>query len=205
MASRHARIGFLEARALLEPAFRTLNAFFAVMGIAISLELILFSFTVHCIIPAGSTKYLGARIAMAQFDKSLQKYRLDCGEYPIPRAGLQALLTNPGVKGWNGPYFKGRLRDPWDRPFLYEISGNVPIVRSLGADGKPGGDLFDADLSSQAPFAPIPESSFHATRAFFNFWIAPWLVLTASVYVLIRACSRTAPAPTALRNVRADC
>ena len=35
------------------------------------------------------------------------------------------------------------------------FSANVPVVCSLGANRKPGGDLFDADLSSRAPFAPI--------------------------------------------------
>src|SRR5277367_4723802 len=107
MASRRPCTLSLETRALLEPAFRTIIAFFAVMGIAISLELILFSFTVVCIIPAGSPQYSLARVSLARFNEALEEYRLDCGEYPNPRIGLQALLTNPGVKGWNGPYFKG--------------------------------------------------------------------------------------------------
>jgi type II secretion system protein G len=185
MPSRRPRTALLAARTLLAPTLRSVIGFLAVMGIAISLNLVLLSLTAVCRMPAGSSQYAGAGMVLTQFNKALDKYRLDCEEYPDSRIGLQALMTNPGTKGWNGPYFKGSLRDPWNRPFLYEISADVPVVRSLGADGKPGGDLFDADLSSQAPFAPIHESSFHAAEAFFNFRIAPWLLLVGSVYALI--------------------
>jgi hypothetical protein len=121
---------------------------------------------------------------------ALEKYRLDCGEYPDSGMGLQALITNPGVKGWNGPYYEGLLGDPWRRPYIYENSGNAARARSLGADGKPGGDLFDGDLSSDDPYAPLHESSFHAAREFFDFMVAPWLLLGSSVYALIQARSR---------------
>jgi len=192
MVSRRPHAGFLQALGIvIYPAVRPAIQLLAVAGIAISLHLILFTLTVTCVIPAGSTQYAIAQVRLMRFGEALEKYRLDCGAYPDSRVGLGALVTNPGAICWNGPYAKEPLRDPWNRPFLYEISGNVPQVRSLGADGKPGGDLFNADLSSLAPLAPIPESSFHVAQAFFNFRIAPWLLLVGSVYALIRARSRT--------------
>jgi len=191
MASRSPRIEFLQAVGIvIYPALRPATKLLAMMGIAVSLCLILYSLTVICVIPAGSTQYAIARVELTRFTEALQKYRLDCGGYPDPRVGLGALVTNPGAKGWNGPYTKEPLRDPWNRPFLYKISGAVPLVRSLGADGKPGGNLFDTDLSSDTPLAPIHESSFHAAQTFFDSRIAPWLVLGGSVYALIRARSR---------------
>lgn len=197
MVSRRSCVSVIDAicRAV-HPALRPVTRLSAVVGIAISFHFILFSLTFVCAIPAGSSQYAQATVSLVRFNEALEKYRLDCGEYPASRIGLEALKTNPGAEGWNGPYLIGSLRDPWNRPFLYEVSRNAPLVRSLGADGKPGGDLFDADLSSQAPWASVPESSFHATRAFFNRWVAPWVLLLGSVYALTRPRSRTA-APSA--------
>jgi type II secretion system protein G len=164
------------------PALRCLAA----LGIVSGLNSVLFSLTGHCEIPDGSLQFAAAQMRLQRFNEAPEGYRLNCGRYPDSGTGLEALVSNPGVKGWNGPYVKEPLRDPWNRPFLYEISNGIPIVRSLGAHGKRGGDLFDADISSLAPLAPIPESAFHAERAFFSFWIAPWLLLLASVDALIR-------------------
>jgi len=167
--------------AFVYPIFR----FFGVLGILYSLLLILIGLTAVCIIPAGSVRFTAARIQLEGFNKALEKYRLDCGDYPDSSTGLKALVSNSGVLGWNGAYIRGPLRDPWNRPFLYEVTGGVAIVRTLGADGKPGGDLYDTDLSSEAPFAPIQESAFHAAQCYFNLRIAPWLLLVASVGALM--------------------
>ena len=192
MGSRRPLTAYVQALGIATyPALRPTIQICAIAGIAIGLQLIMFSLTVVCIIPAGSIQFAMARVCLERFSAGLEKYRLDCGEYPDGYVGLKALVTNPGTKDWNGPYIKGSLRDPWGRPFLYEVSGGTPVVRSLGADGKPGGDRYDSDLSSQAPLAPIPESTFHAAQAFFNFQIAPWLVLVASIYALIRTRSKS--------------
>ena len=37
--------------------------------------------------------------------------------------------------------------DPWGRPYEYEMVENCPVVRSLGADGRPGGSGGDRDLT----------------------------------------------------------
>jgi type II secretion system protein G len=192
MSSRRPLIGYSQALSIaLYPAVRPTIQILAVVGIAISLQLILFSLTVVCIIPAGSIQFAVARVRLERFSAALDKYRLDCGEYPDSNVGLKALVTNPGTKGWNGPYVEESLRDPWGRPFLYEVSDGIPVVRTLGADGQPGGDRFDSDLSSRAPRVPIPESTFHVVQTFFNFWIAPWVLLAASVYALIRTRSKS--------------
>ena len=192
MGSPRPLTAYLQALVIaIYPALRPTVQICAIAGIAIGLQLILVRLTVVCIIPAGSIQFAMARVRLERFSTALEKYKLDCEEYPDSNVGLKALVANPGIKGWNGPYIKGSLRDPWGRPFLYEVSAGIPVVRSLGADGKPGGDRYDSDLSSQAPLAPIPESTFHAAQAFFNFQIAPWLLLLASIYALIRARSKS--------------
>ena len=36
---------------------------------------------------------------------SLASFRLDCGRYPTQVEGLSALLNDPGIRGWQGPYW----------------------------------------------------------------------------------------------------
>jgi hypothetical protein len=43
-----------------------------------------------------------------------------------------------------------RTTDGWDRPLIYTIeSGNTVLLKSLGADGKPGGTGDDEDLTQR--------------------------------------------------------
>ncbi|WP_081465970.1 type II secretion system protein GspG [Stigmatella aurantiaca] len=37
-------------------------------------------------------------------------------------------------------------RDPWGHPYGDELRGEGPVVWSLGADGRPGGEGTDSDL-----------------------------------------------------------
>jgi general secretion pathway protein G len=101
----------------------------------------------------GSAKGKAANIQLITLSSALRFYELDIGAYPTKAEGLQALWTMPGdMPGWNGPYIRQeqQLRDPWQRPFIYNIPGTKgPFeLTSLGADGKPGGSGEDADISS---------------------------------------------------------
>jgi len=160
MGSPRPLTAYLQALGIaIYPALRPTIQICAVAGIAISLHLILFRLAVVCIIPAGSIQFAVARVRLERFSVALEKYRLDCGEYPDSNVGLKALVTNPGTKGWNGPYIKESLRDPWDRTFLYEVSGGIPVVRSLGADGKPGGDRGNARNSVETSGSGVTHST----------------------------------------------
>lgn len=70
----------------------------------------------------------------------LSNFQLDCGTYPTEQQGLQALLENPGVPGWKGPYEQNAelLKDGWSRPIRYEINNGKPRVWSVGRDGIDG-------------------------------------------------------------------
>jgi len=69
------------------------------------------------------------------------------------KEGLGALVQKPsGAERWDGPYLtKGLPKDPWDRPYLYRSPGDQgrPYdLYSLGADGAPGGQGNNRDVSS---------------------------------------------------------
>ena len=85
-------------------------------------------------------------------------FNSDVGRYPTSQEGLKALLSEPsGVDGWTGPYIRDRkvLNDPWGRPVIYvnDPDAHTFLVKSLGADGKPGGSGADRDL--QAPESAV--------------------------------------------------
>ncbi|CAM3634825.1 type II secretion system major pseudopilin GspG [Parendozoicomonas haliclonae] len=103
-------------------------------------------------------KVTAAKSAVSQISSALELYRLDNGFYPSTEQGLEALVNeptgNPEPRNWNPDgYLKMRdLEDPWGNPYQYEQPGarntNGYDIYSLGADGRVGGDGFNADLGN---------------------------------------------------------
>ena len=99
-----------------------------------------------------------AKAAQLQLDTlaaDIEAYSSDVGHYPTQQEGIGALLEEPtAVQGWSGPYVKGSkmLSDPWGHAIIYTVDadGRKFSVKSLGADGKPGGKSVDRDLEAPA-------------------------------------------------------
>ena len=94
---------------------------------------------------AGRTQE--AKVARAQSDirgqisLALDLFEQDVGRYPTAEEGLNVLVTDPGITGWKGPYFKGELKpDPWGVPYSYTLSttGIGYILVSAGPDRQLG-------------------------------------------------------------------
>ena len=75
------------------------------------------------------------------------------GGYYYPGQGLEALQANPGsATNWNGPYLKKAVpKDPWGNAYKYRCCpgqhGEYDLW-SEGADGAPGGEGENADVTS---------------------------------------------------------
>ena len=86
------------------------------------------------------------------FGTALDTFRLDVGRYPTTDEGLQALRQKPaGLERWDGPYLRKDLPlDPWSKPYAYRSPGeHGPFdIVSYGADGTPGGDGDNRDITS---------------------------------------------------------
>jgi general secretion pathway protein G len=101
----------------------------------------------------GQSKQATARAQIELLGAGLDQYRLDVGSYPPSAAGLSALVQNPNVPNWNGPYLKKNAvpQDPWGKPYLYKCCpgdhGDYDIW-TFGADGAPGGEGENADVTS---------------------------------------------------------
>lgn len=100
----------------------------------------------------GRSEVTAARAQLDAFDKALQAYRIDIGQFPSETSGLQALLVAPPSETrWRGPYLKGQIpRDPWGRPYQYRMPGAAGKdfeLQTLGKDGAVGGTGDDTDLA----------------------------------------------------------
>lgn len=121
------------------------------------------------------SKATTARLQIRSLEAALETMRLDIGRLPTTEEGLELLVSaDPQtVTGWYGPYLSEAIPDdPWGRPYVYvapapssgsSASGSIdgilsgpagettPVVMSYGADGAPGGQGVNADVTSAAP------------------------------------------------------
>jgi general secretion pathway protein G len=101
-----------------------------------------------------------ARVTRAASDiraiqTALDLYRLDNFKYPTTEQGLQALVTqptDPSITNYrSGGYLPSLPKDPWNNPYQYVspgANGRDYDIISYGRDGKPGGEGYDADIST---------------------------------------------------------
>ena len=87
---------------------------------------------------------------------ALDAFRLDNGKYPTTEQGLAALWEAPTtepVANWKQPYLRKPVpKDPWGNDYVYVCPGEVNPqgydLLSYGADGQPGGEDENADITS---------------------------------------------------------
>lgn len=99
----------------------------------------------------GKGKQAAAKAQIELLGQTLDHFRLDVGRYPTTQEGLGALVTNPGVQNWEGPYLrKGLPGDPWGKPYHYQCPGSHGEydLLSYGKDGSQGGEGEDKDVTS---------------------------------------------------------
>lgn len=140
-----------------QPARRSSQAGFTLIEILVVVMIL------GLLISLAAPSFLGrtdeARVVKAKADikaveESLALYRLDSGAYPTSEQGLDALVEFPSrgqaPRNWReGGYIERIPLDPWDSELLYASDGRTYVIRSLGADGKEGGEDLDADIDSR--------------------------------------------------------
>ncbi len=98
-----------------------------------------------------------AKADVSMLSQSLEMYRLDNHHYPSTDQGLQALMEKPTgtpkPKKWNSQGYlssKSLPKDPWGNEYQYVSPGAESAfdLYSMGADGKDGGDDFNADVGN---------------------------------------------------------
>lgn len=102
-------------------------------------------------------KVMDAKVQIKNLETALRLFKADNGFYPSTEQGLEALISPP-VSGQvpesyrTGGYLekKNIPNDPWRNEYIYispGSKGDYDIV-TYGADGQPGGEGYDADISN---------------------------------------------------------
>jgi general secretion pathway protein G len=138
------------------PAVRRQNGFtlIEILVVVMILGLLISLAAPRLIGRTDDAKVVKARADISAIEQALNLYKLDSGNYPTSDQGLEALVDEPTrgdvPRNWRqGGYMERVPLDPWDGPYLYAGDGRSYVLRSLGADGKEGGDSYDADIDSR--------------------------------------------------------
>lgn len=108
---------------------------------------------------------------------ALGRYRYHTGVYPTTAEGIERLAAIlPQVKGWNGPYIKKAVKDPWGRPYEYVYNGenDTPTLYSRGPDALAG---TSDDIIAAAELFERP----YKDRS----WLKGWMPYTLRGYVVV--------------------
>jgi general secretion pathway protein G len=128
--------------------------------IEIMVVVIIIGLLAAVVVPQFLGRVDDARVAKAKQDiqamqTALTMFKLDNYTYPTPEMGLKALAQKPDatiVKNWRpGGYLQHLNKDPWGNDYLYQVPGTHGgeyDLYSLGADGRPGGEGYDADIGN---------------------------------------------------------
>ncbi len=77
----------------------------------------------------------------------IEAFKVMRGRYPSTEEGLKLLIDEKFLKSNSAD---GKLKDPWDRDYVYLQPGQAHPdsfdVKSYGADGQPGGEGENADV-----------------------------------------------------------
>ena len=125
--------------------FRNPRFYLGVIGVFVLLGGALFNATDHAVRSIAITPEMRAIRNLDVLAEALGRYRFHTGQFPDRKQGLAALVRDPHVPKWDGPYISFLRKDPWDTPFVYDPGTNgLPVLCSCGPDNKPGtaDDLF---------------------------------------------------------------
>ncbi|WPB75226.1 type II secretion system major pseudopilin GspG [Archangium violaceum] len=84
-----------------------------------------------------------ARLDIANLHNALKLYYAKKGKFPDTSTGLRALVETQTLEQMP--------KDPWGNEYVYLNERGKPVITAYGADGSPGGEGADADVSSSDP------------------------------------------------------
>lgn len=95
----------------------------------------------------GEGEIAKAKAEINTFKSGIAAYRITYKRFPTTEEGLESLISNPKNKKFIDA--KKIPTDPWGNPYVYTLEGSRDFkIVSYGADGVPGGEDENADISS---------------------------------------------------------
>ncbi|MGD2095457.1 MAG: type II secretion system major pseudopilin GspG [Phycisphaerales bacterium] len=93
-----------------------------------------------------------ARVDIRNIESALALFKTDTGRFPTTSEGLEVLVSNPGIKGYNANgYLDKTPLDPWGNKYVYLSPGlhkKDYDLESYGKDCEDGGTEENADIES---------------------------------------------------------
>jgi general secretion pathway protein G len=93
-----------------------------------------------------------AVVDIRNIQSALALFHTDTGRFPSTSEGLEILVSNPGIQGYNRDgYLDAVPLDPWGKKYIYispGLHGKEYDLESHGKDGEDGGAEDDADIES---------------------------------------------------------
>lgn len=99
-----------------------------------------------------SARIKTAQAQIAQFTTAITSFEMNMKRLPDANIGLTELLENSsGSDKWKGPYLEVEEipKDPWDNDYIYTVENGRFLITSYGADGQPGGEGDNADITNR--------------------------------------------------------
>jgi general secretion pathway protein G len=126
-----------------------------VMAVIVILGILAGIVAVNVVGYTDKARLTASKAMLKTLQNAVIQFKLDTGRYPTEEAGLNELIEQPtDVTGWTqGGYLETTSipKDAWRNEFVYQLypeSGKPFVIISYGADGKEGGEGYDADLYS---------------------------------------------------------
>jgi general secretion pathway protein G len=105
------------------------------------------------------------QMIVGTFGVAIDLFEQDTGRYPTTEEGLAALIENPQVVNWRGPYLKSVTvpPDPWGNSYRYSFPSELTASQTLydlvsaGPDGTLGNedDVTNHDIPQLQQEAPL--------------------------------------------------
>ena len=93
-----------------------------------------------------------AKVDIRSIESALALFKTDTGRFPTTSEGLEALISNPGIEGYNDEAYLDKVpTDPWGNKYVYispGVNNREYDLKSYGKDGEDGGAKDNADIES---------------------------------------------------------
>ena len=125
-----------EMHGILTPGmFHNPKFYFVMVAVLVVVGALLFRATDAAVSRKVAPSVLRAMRHVDVLAEALGRYRFHTGTFPSAEQGLLALVRDPKVPKWDGPYINQLPKDPWRTSYVYEPGTNgVPVVLSCGPD-----------------------------------------------------------------------
>ena len=98
------------------------------------------------------TRRMKAKVDIRSIESALALFKTDTGRFPTTSEGLEVLVSNPGIKGYNADGYLDKVpTDPWGTKYVYISPGQNNRdydLKSYGQDGENGGVDDSVDIES---------------------------------------------------------